>query len=113
VDPADAALVCKLRDGVERDEHPRPDTSLEKLSALEPAFRAAGTVTAGNSSGIVDGAAGVLIASKRAVKELGLRPRYTLHAGLAHTWEWYRAQGLTERPVDFSFEDQILSKIGA
>jgi nucleoside-diphosphate-sugar epimerase len=45
--------------------------------------------------------------------ELGLRPRYTLHAGLAQTWEWYRAQGLSERPVDFSFEDQILSKIGA
>jgi nucleoside-diphosphate-sugar epimerase len=45
--------------------------------------------------------------------ELGLRPRYTLHAGLAQTWEWYRAQGLTERPVDFSFEDRLLAKIGA
>jgi nucleoside-diphosphate-sugar epimerase len=45
--------------------------------------------------------------------ELGLRPRYTLHAGLAQTWEWYRAQKGTERPVDFSFEDQLLSKIGA
>jgi nucleoside-diphosphate-sugar epimerase len=44
---------------------------------------------------------------------LGLRPRYTLHGGLAHTWEWFRAQGLTARPVDFSFEDQLLSKIGA
>jgi nucleoside-diphosphate-sugar epimerase len=44
--------------------------------------------------------------------ELGLRPRYTLHAGLAQTWEWYRAQGLTERPVDFSFEDRLLAKIG-
>ncbi|MGH7414849.1 MAG: NAD-dependent epimerase/dehydratase family protein [Candidatus Rokuibacteriota bacterium] len=45
--------------------------------------------------------------------ELGLRPRYTLHAGLAQTWDWYRAQGLAGRPVDFSFEDQLLSKIGA
>jgi len=45
--------------------------------------------------------------------DLGLRPRYTLHAGLVQTWEWYRAQGLADRPVDFSFEDQILSKIGA
>jgi nucleoside-diphosphate-sugar epimerase len=45
--------------------------------------------------------------------ELGLRPRYTLHAALAQTWEWYRAQGLAERPVDFSFEDRLLSKIGA
>ncbi|HEU4437665.1 MAG TPA: NAD-dependent epimerase/dehydratase family protein [Methylomirabilota bacterium] len=44
---------------------------------------------------------------------LGLRPRYTLHSGLAQTWEWYRAQGLTARPIDFSFEDQLLSKIGA
>jgi nucleoside-diphosphate-sugar epimerase len=45
--------------------------------------------------------------------ELGLRPRYTLHAGLGQTWEWYRAQGLAERAVDFSFEDRLLSKIGA
>jgi len=45
--------------------------------------------------------------------ELGLRPRYTLHAGLVQTWEWYRAQGPGARPVDFSLEDQILSKIGA
>ena len=45
--------------------------------------------------------------------ELGLRPRYTLHAGLAQTWEWYRGEGLHARPVDFSFEDQLLSKIGA
>ena len=46
-------------------------------------------------------------------QELGLRPRYTLHAGLAQTWEWYRAQGSAERPVDFSFEDRLLAKIGA
>jgi nucleoside-diphosphate-sugar epimerase len=45
--------------------------------------------------------------------ELRLRPRYTLHAGLVQTWQWYRAQGLADRPIDFSFEDQILSKIGA
>ncbi len=45
--------------------------------------------------------------------ELGLRPGYTLTAGLGQTWQGYRAQGLADRPVDFSFEDQILSKIGA
>src|SRR5258705_7668223 len=45
--------------------------------------------------------------------ELGLRPRYTLHPGLAQTWECYRAQGSAERPVDFSFEDRLLAKIGA
>ena len=47
------------------------------------------------------------------LRSLGLRPRYTLHGGLAQTWDWYRAQGLHERSVDFSFEDQLLSKIGA
>ena len=49
---------------VEVDEHPRPDVSLEKLGTLKPAFRAGGTVTAGNSSGINDGAAALVIASE-------------------------------------------------
>src|SRR5260221_3026653 len=57
------------------DEQPRPDTALEKLAALKPAFRKDGSVTAGNSSGINDGAAAlVLMASSRA-QELGLTPR--------------------------------------
>lgn len=60
---------------VSRDEHPRADTSLEALGKLRPAFRAGGTVTAGNSSGINDGAAAVLIMSDRKAKELGLKPR--------------------------------------
>jgi len=46
-------------------------------------------------------------------QELGIRPRYTLHAALAQTWEWYRREKLVERPVDFTFEDAILAKIGA
>ena len=50
--------------GVERDEHPRPETSAEKLASLKPAFRPGGTVTAGNSSGINDGAAALVIASE-------------------------------------------------
>jgi 3-oxoadipyl-CoA thiolase len=54
-----------------RDEHPRPDTSAEKLAALKPAFRGDGTVTAGNSSGINDGAAALVIASEE--KARGLR----------------------------------------
>ena len=49
---------------VDRDEHPRPDTTLEKLAALKPAFREGGSVTAGNSSGINDGAAAVLVMSE-------------------------------------------------
>jgi len=59
---------------VTRDEHPRPDTTLEKLAALKPAFRDGGTVTAGNSSGINDGAAALVIASEEKALELGLDP---------------------------------------
>ena len=58
---------------VVNDEHPR-ETSLEKLSALNPAFIKDGTVTAGNSSGINDGAAAMLLASEEAVKKYGLKP---------------------------------------
>jgi acetyl-CoA acyltransferase len=59
---------------VDRDEGPRADTSLEKLARLKPAFRDGGTVTAGNSSSLNDGAAALLIASERKASELGLKP---------------------------------------
>jgi 3-oxoadipyl-CoA thiolase len=59
---------------VSRDEHPRPETTLEGLGKLKPAFRKDGTVTAGNSSGLNDGAAAVLIMSDVKAKELGLKP---------------------------------------
>ena len=59
---------------VDRDEHPRPDTSAEALAALKPAFKAGGTVTAGNSSGINDGAAALLLVEADRARELGLRP---------------------------------------
>jgi len=59
---------------VERDEHPRPTTTAEKLAALEPAFREGGTVTAGNASGINDGAAALVIASEERARELGAEP---------------------------------------
>jgi 3-oxoadipyl-CoA thiolase len=58
----------------ERDEHPRPDTSAEKLATLKPAFRRDGSVTAGNSSGINDGAAALVIASEERARELGAEP---------------------------------------
>jgi acetyl-CoA acetyltransferase family protein len=61
-------------DGVSSDEHPRPDTSAEKLAALKPAFRANGTVTAGNASGINDGAAALVVASDGKARELGIEP---------------------------------------
>jgi 3-oxoadipyl-CoA thiolase len=57
-----------------RDEHPRPDTSAEKLAALKPAFRAGGSVTAGNSSGLNDGAAALVIASEEKAGALGIAP---------------------------------------
>jgi acetyl-CoA acyltransferase len=57
------------------DEQPRVDTTLEKLAALPAPFRAGGSVTAGNSSGINDGAAVVIVASARAVERYGLTPR--------------------------------------
>jgi 3-oxoadipyl-CoA thiolase len=60
---------------VERDEQLRPDTTLEGLAKLKPAVRAGGTVTAGNASGINDGAAALLVASATAVEKYGLKPR--------------------------------------
>jgi 3-oxoadipyl-CoA thiolase len=61
-------------DEVEADEHPRPDTSLAKLAALRPAFRSGGSVTAGNSSGMNDGAAALVIASEERARALGATP---------------------------------------
>ena len=57
---------------VTRDEHPRDGVTLDSLAKLPPVFRAGGTVTAGNASGITDGAAAILVASRRAAVELGL-----------------------------------------
>jgi len=57
-----------------RDEHPRPDTSAEKLAALKPAFREGGTVTAGSAAGINDGAAALVIAGEERAEKLGVEP---------------------------------------
>jgi acetyl-CoA C-acetyltransferase len=59
---------------VTRDEHPRPDTSAERLAQLRPAFREGGSVTAGNASGINDGAAALVIASEERARALGAEP---------------------------------------
>jgi 3-oxoadipyl-CoA thiolase len=59
---------------VDRDEHPRPDTTAEKLAALKPAFREGGSVTAGNASGVNDGAAALVIASEERARDLGAEP---------------------------------------
>ncbi len=60
---------------VDKDEHPRPDTTLEQLAKLKTPFRNPGTVTAGNASGVNDGAAALILASEAAVKAHGLTPR--------------------------------------
>lgn len=65
---------------VAEDEHPRPDTTAEGLAALRPAFDARGTVTAGNASGINDGAAAVVLAEAGVARERGLRPLVSLEA---------------------------------
>ena len=65
------------------DEHPRADTSVQSLSKLKPAFRKDGTVTAGNASGINDGAAFALLASEDAISRHGLKPRARIIASAA------------------------------
>jgi acetyl-CoA acetyltransferase family protein len=65
------------------DEHPRPETTPEQLAKLRPAFAKNGTVTAGNASGLNDGAAALLLASEQAIKELGLAPKARYVAGAA------------------------------
>ncbi len=73
-----APLTIKGRKGdtiVDTDEHPRPDTTLEQLAKLKTPFRTPGTVTAGNASGVNDGAAALLLASEQGANRHGLTPR--------------------------------------
>jgi acetyl-CoA C-acetyltransferase len=81
-----------------RDEHPRPETTLEKLASLKPAFRKDGTVTAGNSSGINDGAAALVIASEEKARELGIEPLGTF-VGSAATGVDPRVMGVGPVPA--------------
>ena len=65
---------------INTDEHPRADVSMEKLSAMKPAFKKDGTVTAGNASGVNDGAAALVLVSAEKGKELGLKPMAKLRS---------------------------------
>jgi 3-oxoadipyl-CoA thiolase len=85
-------------DDVSRDEHPRPDTTAEKLAALKPAFRNGGSVTAGNSSGINDGAAALVIASEEKARALGADPLGTF-AGSAVAGVDPRVMGIGPVPA--------------
>ena len=67
-------------DKLEFDEHPRPDTTLEKLASLKPVFREDGTVTAGNASGINDGASALIVCDEATAKKHGWRPLAMIHS---------------------------------
>jgi len=83
---------------VDRDEHPRPDTTREGLSKLKPSFRTNGTVTAGNASGINDGACALLVASGEAAREHGLAPRARI-VGMATAGVAPRVMGIGPVPA--------------
>lgn len=99
---------------VEVDEHPKPNTTAEVLAGLRPAFTKDGTVTAGNASGINDGAAAVVLATETAAKERGLPPMVALEhvsvaamepelMGYAPTYalrDLFEKSGLTPKTVD-------------
>ena len=71
-----------------KDDGPRPGTNMEVLSSLKPAFREGGTVTAGNSCPLNDGAAAVLVMSEERAKELGLQPKLRI---IASSVRWGQA----------------------
>ncbi|MEX0801598.1 MAG: acetyl-CoA C-acetyltransferase [Dehalococcoidia bacterium] len=83
---------------VDRDEHPRPDTTAEVLGALRPAFAADGSVTAGNASGINDGGAAVVVMSAKKAEELGVKPLASIR-GYASAGVAPRVMGLGPIPA--------------
>jgi 3-oxoadipyl-CoA thiolase len=96
---------------VEKDEHPRADTSLEALAKLKPIVRNPGTVTAGNASGVNDGAAALLVASAAAVKRHGLRPRARL-LGMASAGVPPRIMGIGPVPATRKLLERLGLSIG-
>jgi 3-oxoadipyl-CoA thiolase len=96
---------------VEKDEHPRPDTTLEGLAKLKTPFRNPGTVTAGNASGVNDGAAAMILASEDAVKRHGLTPRARV-LGMASAGVPPRIMGIGPVPSTRKLMDRLKFKIG-
>ena len=92
---------------VDKDEHPRPETTLEGLSKLKPIVRNPGTVTAGNASGVNDGAAAIILASEDAVKKHGLTPRAKI-LGLASAAVAPRVMGIGPVPA----VQKMLARLG-
>jgi len=107
-------VVIEQRKGtisVTADEHPRADTTLEALAKLKPIVKPDGTVTAGNASGINDGASAVLLASEAAVKEHGLKPR-ARYVGGAVAGIAPRVMGIGPVPATRKLLDRIGLSIG-
>jgi 3-oxoadipyl-CoA thiolase len=96
---------------VDKDEHPRPDTTMEGLSKLKPFVRQPGTVTAGNASGVNDGSAALLIASEAAAKLHGLNP-YARIVGMAAAGVPPRVMGIGPVPSTQKLMARLNLKIG-
>jgi 3-oxoadipyl-CoA thiolase len=96
---------------VDRDEHPRPDTTLEQLAKLKTPFRTPGTVTAGNASGVNDGAAAMIVASGDAVKAHGLTPRARV-LGMASAAVPPRIMGIGPVPAVRKLVERLGHKMG-
>ena len=96
---------------VDKDEHPRPDTTLEQLAKLKTPFRNPGTVTAGNASGVNDGAAAMILASEAAVKAHGLTPRAKI-LGMASAAVPPRIMGIGPVPSTRKLMERLKLKIG-
>jgi 3-oxoadipyl-CoA thiolase len=113
---ADEIVAVAARRGretveVRDDEHIRPDTTLEQLSKLKPAFQSGGTVTAGNSSGVNDGAAAMIVASEAAVKRHGLTARARV-IGIASAGVPPRVMGIGPVPSTRKLMERLGLKIG-
>jgi len=96
---------------VDTDEHPRPETTLEQLAKLKTPFRNPGTVTAGNASGVNDGAAALIVASEEAVKAHGLTPRARI-LGMAAAAVPPRIMGIGPVPSTQKLMARLGHKIG-
>jgi 3-oxoadipyl-CoA thiolase len=96
---------------VDRDEHPRPDTTLEQLAKLKTPFRNPGTVTAGNASGVNDGAAAMILASEAAVQKHALTPRARV-LGMASAAVPPRIMGIGPVPATRKLMARLQLKIG-
>ena len=96
---------------VDKDEHPRPDTTLDALAKLKTPFRNPGTVTAGNASGVNDGAAALILASEGAVKAHGLKARARV-LGMASAGVPPRIMGIGPVPATRKLMDRLELKIG-